>query len=506
MKKTFTANIGGWVFHVDEDAYDKLSHYLDHIRQNLSSEDGREEILEDIESRIAEMFQEKLTPSKKVITLADVQDVITQLGEPEQFESDDSAGSKKSSHTTEKTHKRLYRDPDDQYIAGVAGGLGAFFNLDPTWVRVAFVIFTFFYAFGPLLYIILWVVVPKATTTAEKLEMRGEKVNLSNIEKSIREELNSIKENIKEFSQETQEHFKKKKKKKSSENKDSSYNALLRALAIAAGILLIVMSFGILATVISSIYWLPVSISASYGIIHLSIHEFLTVFLTSPLHIKLAMTGILLILLIPVFWIIMMAIQLIFGLKNRLRFLGPITFFFWLCGMALIVFVLIVGVRNFTNHYSYTETHNLQVTEGQNFQVQVNSEKFELYDMRREASKLAGWKLRWQHSETTAAGVPGLRVTSTAQETPTLKITRQARGNSDFQAAENAEKITYAFQQKDSVLYIDPAFYYNKDQGWRNQKVSLELQIPTNSSVAVDHRLRQVMPVHVSPSVKKIAE
>ncbi len=212
MKKTVTVNISGIVFHIDEDAYEKLNQYLARVRERLATEEGKDEILADIEIRIAEMFQSKLGNYKKVITISDVKEVMDQLGEPEQFEETGESAQQgfQSSYRGERTEKRLYRDPDDKYIAGVAGGLGAFFNIDPTWIRVAFVVFVFLYGFGPLLYLILWIVVPKARTTAERLEMRGEKINLSNIEKTIKEEINDLKTNFKEFSDEAKEHFKKK--------------------------------------------------------------------------------------------------------------------------------------------------------------------------------------------------------------------------------------------------------------------------------------------------------
>ncbi|MFW5725671.1 MAG: PspC domain-containing protein [Bacteroidota bacterium] len=266
MKKTVTANISGVVFHIDEDAYDRLNLYLAQVRDHLSSEDGTDEILSDIESRIAEMFQEKLTAVKTVITIADVDDVISQLGEPEQYDDiEEKAGTKKQNYK-EREHRRLFRDPDDSYIAGVAGGLGLFFNLDPVWIRAAFILFTFFYGFGPILYLILWIVVPKARTTAEKLEMRGEKVNISNIERSIREELNELKENLKEFSKETRDTFNgKNKKKNKSEGGSNRHANLIRAFSIAAGIILLVISFSMILGILSSFFRLLLMLSEIFS-------------------------------------------------------------------------------------------------------------------------------------------------------------------------------------------------------------------------------------------------
>lgn len=216
MKKTLTVNISGIVFHIDDDAYAKLDRYLITIRRHFSSDEGCDEIIAGIEGRIAEMFQEKVTASKQVVTLADVKEVISQLGEPEQISGSDEASDKKqesgsgdSDYYDIKASKRLYRDPDDKYIGGVCGGLGAYFQVDPTWMRLLFIV-GIFAGFGILLYIILWIVIPRARTTAEKLEMRGERVNLSNIEKSIKEDIQDIKNNLRNISEETRDAFKKK--------------------------------------------------------------------------------------------------------------------------------------------------------------------------------------------------------------------------------------------------------------------------------------------------------
>ncbi len=216
MKKTLTVNISGIVFHIDEDAYDKLERYLNRIRRHFSSEDGREEILSGIEGRIAEMFQERIKDHKQVITLEDVNAMIRQLGEPEEISGGADARGEADTesdytYTSSRGSKRLFRDPDNKYIGGVCGGMGSFFQIDPTWIRLLFIL-AIFAGFGILLYIILWIVIPKARTTADRLEMRGEKVNLSNIERSIREDLNDLRDNLQNLSEETKEAFQKKKR------------------------------------------------------------------------------------------------------------------------------------------------------------------------------------------------------------------------------------------------------------------------------------------------------
>ncbi len=208
MRKTLTVNISGVVFHIDEDAYIVLSRYLERITKHFRGEDGGDEIISGIESRIAEMFQEKKKGQLQVVSMDDVKEVIAQLGEPAQMsEGEESKNGNKNSKDKEMddepVSKQLFRDPDNKYIGGVCGGLGAYFHIDPTLVRLIFVLFLFLYASSILVYIVLWIVIPRARTTADRLSMRGEKVNLSNIEKSIREDLQDIKKNLEDLSKKT---------------------------------------------------------------------------------------------------------------------------------------------------------------------------------------------------------------------------------------------------------------------------------------------------------------
>ncbi len=205
MKKTLTVNISGIVFHIDEDAYIELSRYLERIKKHFRGEAGGEEIIGGIEGRIAEMFQEKKKGQLQVVGVADVREVIGQLGEPAQMsdgDQDEKGAEEKHNTSTdeEPISKQLFRDPDNKYIGGVCSGLGAYFHIDPTLIRLIFVLFLFLYASSILVYIVLWIVIPRARTTADRLSMRGEKINLSNIEKSIREDLKDIKKNLEDLS------------------------------------------------------------------------------------------------------------------------------------------------------------------------------------------------------------------------------------------------------------------------------------------------------------------
>ena len=196
MKKTLTINLAGMVFHIDDDAFEALKNYLDRVKKELHSVDGGNEIYEDVEARIAELFSEKLKNNKQVITQKEVDEIIRTMGQPGDI-SGKSEGDQHKSYDYKKNYKRMYRDPDNRIIGGVCSGLAAYWRVDPTLVRIIFILLAIFGMAGVLIYLILWVVLPEAQTVAQKLEMRGEPVNLSNIGDFFREEFNNVKNSFK---------------------------------------------------------------------------------------------------------------------------------------------------------------------------------------------------------------------------------------------------------------------------------------------------------------------
>jgi phage shock protein PspC (stress-responsive transcriptional regulator) len=190
MKKTFSINLGHRMYHIDEDAYLLLKDYLERIESYFSDQKEREDILNDIEARISELFQKWMGPNREVVTVKEVKESITIMGDPSLI---GGVQNQQREHTYNRQGpSRIYRDPDDRIIGGVCSGLGAYVGIDPVFVRILFVLFLIF-GIGFLVYLILWVAVPEAKTTAQKLEMRGDPVNASNIGKFVADEYESIK-------------------------------------------------------------------------------------------------------------------------------------------------------------------------------------------------------------------------------------------------------------------------------------------------------------------------
>ncbi len=193
MKLTVNINLGGYAFNVDEDAYERLRQYLKTIEREFSGETSSAEIISDIEGRVAELFKMRLTPYKQVINMKDVEEVMEILGSPELISG---SGSAESETRTASSSRRIYRDPDRRIFGGVCAGLAEYLNMDALIIRIIFAILILAGGFGILIYLVLWVVLPEARTTAQKLEMRGDPVNIENIKESVKREFDTVKKKM----------------------------------------------------------------------------------------------------------------------------------------------------------------------------------------------------------------------------------------------------------------------------------------------------------------------
>ncbi|MDP4225834.1 MAG: PspC domain-containing protein [Bacteroidota bacterium] len=191
MKTTLTVNLNQLIFNIDEDAYRELETYLGSIEERLDIIAEKQEILKDIESRIAEIFQQKLRKGKEVINIEDVQEVIKTIGSPEEF--GEGGNFKQPEAQSTKPYKRMYRDPDNRVLGGVCGGIGAFWNFDPIFMRILFIILFLLYGSGLLIYLLMWIIIPEAKTPEQKEEMRGQAPSFQDIKKNVSKEFKNIK-------------------------------------------------------------------------------------------------------------------------------------------------------------------------------------------------------------------------------------------------------------------------------------------------------------------------
>lgn len=191
MKPTSTINLNGLVFYIDDDAYQTLHTYLNNVRKQIGDSDDNEEIMHDVEARIAELFTDMLKHKGiQVINNFMVGQVMEQLGKPEDFaqenetvSSDNPETDNKNTDDLPKRRHRLYLDPDNALLAGVCSGIAAYLGWDVVWVRLLFVLCTFLWGITIPIYLLIWIIAPAARTAAQRLEMRGEIASIDNIKK-----------------------------------------------------------------------------------------------------------------------------------------------------------------------------------------------------------------------------------------------------------------------------------------------------------------------------------
>jgi phage shock protein PspC (stress-responsive transcriptional regulator) len=195
MKITVSINLGGSFFNIDEDAYAELKMYLKNLEFHFAGEESSSEILSDIETRIAELLRTKLTSYKQVINQEDIRQAISVLGTPEDISDNDGPTSREKFSTP--GYHRMYRDPDHRLIGGVCSGMGAYWDIEPLVIRIIFIALLLAGGIGAAVYLILYIVLPEAKTTAQKIEMKGEPVNIHNIKEAVKKEFESVRKNMK---------------------------------------------------------------------------------------------------------------------------------------------------------------------------------------------------------------------------------------------------------------------------------------------------------------------
>lgn len=191
MKKTISINLAGLVYQIDDDAYSLLEKYLDKLKISFSDPNEQKEILDDIEHRFAELFGEKMSKRTEVVNKQMVQEAIETLGEVELIEEEVNSSTAGAESTTVRESRKLFRSTEDKVLGGVLGGLGVYLGVDAIWLRLIFVLLAIASIGVPvgIIYIILWLVMPKAVTASQKLQMKGEPVNLSSLQDNLKKNL-----------------------------------------------------------------------------------------------------------------------------------------------------------------------------------------------------------------------------------------------------------------------------------------------------------------------------
>jgi len=492
MKKAIKINLSGIIFHIDEDAYEKLKTYLDTISRHFSNKQESKEIIDDIEARIAELFQEKITEETQVITLSLVNEVIDIMGNPEDIaDSGEEAEHQRTFHESYNKSRRLYRDPENSVVGGVCGGLSAYFSVDPVIFRLLFVIFFFAGGASILVYAILWIVLPRAETAAQKLEMRGEKVNVSNIEKKVREEYDNVKDNVKDgYSKAKSSDTYRKTERAASDFFDVLGKILLvfvKVILIIIGTSFVIGGIGLLIGIIAlpfvGIHVFP------FETYSFSLGDVLIPF-TDPVSVTLLVISITLLLLIPVAAMLYGLVKLIFNIKTRNRGLAVGALTLWIVSLLCII-----GIAAFeSSHYSDAGRDNFSqelVTGSDTLYISINSSQEDYLD----DENILDLDDRWFLLEDAEAfyGRISLDIERTEGADFLLDIEKESKGRSWENASENAANIDYEFRMTGNKLVLDPYFSVDLEHKWRFPRVETIVRVPEGKVVVLDRQTRDIL-------------
>src|SRR5690606_38341210 len=228
---------------------------LEAVKRSFTTSQGKDEIISDIEARIAELFSERLQHERQVITTKEVEEIISIMGQPEDYLVDEELFEdepNRGSNTNRKPHKQLFRDIDRKYIGGVCAGLSHYLGIDVLWIRLLFILIAVFsFGTGILVYFILWILVPEAATTAQKIAMAGDPVNISNIEKKIREGFDDVTEKVKSVDYDKMGASVKKNSKNFFDSAASIFMVLVSIFAKFVGIIILITA----ATALISLFY-----------------------------------------------------------------------------------------------------------------------------------------------------------------------------------------------------------------------------------------------------------
>ena len=563
MKRTISINISGILFHVEEDGYDLLKNYLTTINNYFSTYEDSQEITNDIESRIAEVFLSKLTPSQQVITRENVQAVITAMGSVEDFAAEAvleeeptyqrqaayqevppyEAEERKRLYrdtqrkilggvaagvahyfktdplwvrvflllllfadafitfgalssitlisyivlwivlparddlTVDAKIKKLFRNPDDQVLGGVCGGIAAYFGLDATLVRILFVASIFFGGAGFIAYIVLWIITPSAVTLTDKMQMKGEPVTLSNIESSIKKNFN-----LNDGGEEST-------LLKAVLFPFRVFSALFTSLGKAVGPL--VAFLGDAARVLVGLALILVGgtlllttlglIGGTLGFATLdpydldsytfAINDFSWDVPWEVIQASVPVPGLIFAMVvsfIPALGLVLAGIAII----AKRRVIGPAVGWsalgVWIIALIGLSVTLVPVITDFREDAQYSTTETLNLREG-----------IPVFTLAKQS--------------TSGRSLVQLTLLGHEDSTYQLKKTFEARGRNRERAIDNAKTITYELQQRDSTVTFPATYTFSEGGKFRMQEVDLTLYVPYGQSFMIDRKLASIM-------------
>jgi phage shock protein PspC (stress-responsive transcriptional regulator) len=455
MKKNFAINIGGRLFHIDEDAYELLEEYFGYLDHNFSDEAEKQEIIDDFQKRISdELWDLTKNDAQHIVNIIHVKKVLAGLG---YYNKDIPVNEQKN---RKSGYKRLFRNPDNRIFGGVCGGIAVYFNIDPLIVRIIFIIFTLIFAVGLFAYLILWIVVPPAVSPIDKLNMSGDEITLEKVKKIIKDEFKEVEKSIRDL--------KKKgirKERLSDVEKEirDFLNASVFFRAFIGGILIAIALFLITGLVILLLF--PLNFGTFQGMEINSFSKIGLILFHAPIMGPLLKWALFFMFFIPFAGILLFGLSILTGITfqtGMIRWLSQ--YFGTLCLMIIIFSIAFIYIQ-----FLFQSKQQSILLYSANYYREI---KIELAD--REKQDLQG-----------ISGIPEVLIVPGGD---TLKAVIQKRsfGRTNSIAVMNAGSLKYDVRSKNDTIFIGQR-WYSESHVWRGQNVRLTLFIPVGKRFTISN-------------------
>lgn len=485
MNKTVNINLANTLFHIDEDAYNKMRRYLESVKRSFANTPGSDEILADIEARIAELFYEKLENERQVITQKQVDEVIAIMGQPEDYMVDeDIFEDEPKTKTTGPAPrvKKLYRDTEQKYVAGVSSGLAHYLGIDPLWVRLLWVILAIGSGGGfILLYGLLWILIPEAITTAQKLDMRGEAVNISNIERKVKEGFEDVADRVKSVDYEKVGNTVKKGGKTFFDTIGDIIMFFFKIFGKFIGILLVIIG----ASTLIGLFIGLISVGI-LDMVNIPGTEFYHVVNSTNMPIWLVSLLAFFAIGIPFFFLLYLGLKI---LVKNLKSIGNIAKFS-LLGLWLISIILLIvfGVREAAAH-AYSGSTTLENDIYLENPTDTLNIRLATYDFNRDRNMHMGDMIITHDDEGEKIMISKnvrFRIRKSNDSVFRMEIRKEANGSTFSRAKETAEAIDYSYALQGNNLVLNDFLKIPGNSKFNDQEVRVNLFIPSGTILTYD--------------------
>lgn len=493
MNKTVNINLAGLVFNIEETAYQILKDYLSAIKNHFANEEGCEEIVADIEARLAELLKAKTHSGKQVLVEADINEAINTMGKPEDFtdgnesQTNSSTQDRKNTYNGNKT-RRVFRDGDNKVLGGVCSGIANYFDTDPLWIRLILVVLFFGFGSGFLLYIILWIIIPEAKTTAEKLEMRGDPIDINTISQTIKEEAGQFKNRMHNFGDGV-------KKEYDYHRNSGTGNRIVNLIyTIFSGIFNVISKIVGVFFVLFGICFFAVLLCVVFGIgtiDGLSVHNFFEAIGGETFSYGFFKLGMALCVGIPLSMLVYKGMKLVLGIKVRYRWLNLSAGILWFVGLTICLYLGLNLLNDYSAETQLKEQFKINATD--TLFVKANNNYPRLNTDIDFGWNRDRWLINTIQNPPIWWGEPQVKIITSENDSLSVFVLKSSQGVDKPDAAQRAKKINYQLAQQGSALLIDKYFSFNSADKFRNQEIEVLIKLPKNKIVYIDDNLKRLL-------------